>query len=317
MKFYSYMAGVALALVALVVPSHGQCPNCGPAAPVSLNPGWVERPAQPGWYYSVGLNPPLMCDDAGRWARCVNGAWSDWIDAPPPVALPVVRRPEPVGMPTGVIQSELGKGRAPFSVSGRPVSRDAALRMVEKGEVPDDVSKRRITVVGPTAERKAALEIIGQPPWAVVKAYEPTHWHVSPEYGFVNGGRPTVYVQDPDGTVVHRQDDITGLATAIRRADPKYDPSKDPDLREVAPAKGGKPAPKAAGSGIGPDHAVAFGGGGALALLLTSGVPLFLRWMRRPSPTALALQAIVARLEAMNGGAPAGSGTAPPKEEVK
>ena len=55
--------------------------------------------------------------------------------------------------------------------------------------------------------------------------------------GFVTTGKPTIYVQAPDGKVLHRQDDYQGgapeLAEAIRRIDPNYDPKKDFDLRKL------------------------------------------------------------------------------------
>jgi hypothetical protein len=58
-------------------------------------------------------------------------------------------------------------------------------------------------------------------------------------FGFRTDGRPTIYVQDAAGRVLHRQDDYDGaeqLAGALRRPGP-YDPATDPDRRK-------KPEPK-------------------------------------------------------------------------
>ena len=55
--------------------------------------------------------------------------------------------------------------------------------------------------------------------------------------GFVTAGRPTIYVQDATGRVLHRQDDYDdgpeGLASALRELDPDYRPEADVDLRKV------------------------------------------------------------------------------------
>jgi len=68
-----------------------------------------------------------------------------------------------------------------------------------------------------------------------MQSYLPDHWAVA-RSGFKVDGQPTIYLQAPDGTVLHRQDDYhdgpEALAQALRRTDPHYDPRKDPDLRQ-------------------------------------------------------------------------------------
>lgn len=116
-----------------------------------------------------------------------------------------------------------------YSVNGVPVSKDMVLAAVE-GNVPDLTNKVRITVIGDKEKRQSALAKIGKPTWAVVADYSPAYWAVQPQkYGFVTGGSPTIYFQRPDGSVLCRLDDETGLVDALRKADPSYDPSKDPD----------------------------------------------------------------------------------------
>ena len=53
-------------------------------------------------------------------------------------------------------------------------------------------------------------------------------------------GSPTIYVQNADGTVLHRQDDYAGgleslsaTLTKLRKASPDYDKAKDPDTRRA------------------------------------------------------------------------------------
>jgi hypothetical protein len=105
--------------------------------------------------------------------------------------------------------------------------------------VPDDAKRLRLTVIGSEPARKQVLQDLASHPALagladrlVVQGYDPTAWAVK-DYGFVTTGSPTICLQAPDGTVLHRQDTYRGperLAEAIRRADPSYDPKRDPDL---------------------------------------------------------------------------------------
>ena len=53
--------------------------------------------------------------------------------------------------------------------------------------------------------------------------------------GFVTAGTPTVYLQAPDGKVLHRQDNYSpGDFQAIRKAIDKYDAKRDPDVRQAS-----------------------------------------------------------------------------------
>jgi hypothetical protein len=189
--------GAALLLTA---PAHKTCP-CSPAC-------------------ACGCNSGLPC-------RCGNPPVS-----PPPAAAPESAKPRVENF--GVDVSKLGKGPR-YIHNGREVTRGQALEAIE-GKLPDDAQLPRLTVIGPEAERKAVLADIAShaalAPYKgrfVVQGYDPSHWAVQ---GFVTGGKPTIYVQRPDGKVLHRQDDYRGpeaLAAALRKVDPSYDPAKDPD----------------------------------------------------------------------------------------
>lgn len=141
----------------------------------------------------------------------------------------------------GVVESELGKcptGRPCYKLNGQYVTREQAVAAVEGKDLPNDRDKLRLTIIGSEADRKRVLADLDRPELAalkalyVVQAYPPDHWAVK-EAGFVCEGSPVVYLQRPDGTVLHKQTDARGpeqLAQAIRRADPAYDPKLDPDL---------------------------------------------------------------------------------------
>lgn len=132
-------------------------------------------------------------------------------------------------------------GADSYRINGKPASRADVQAALADQRLPDDAGRLRLTVIGPEAARKQVTEDVQQSPhlaeWRerlAVQAYPPDHWAVA-KTGFVTDGRPTIYLQTPDGHVIHRQDDYAdgaeGLARALRRADPHYDPKKDPDLR--------------------------------------------------------------------------------------
>ena len=109
-------------------------------------------------------------------------------------------------------------------------------RITGAGEIPDDSKKLRVTLIGNKADRDRVA--------AEVKQVEPDKtllWSVPADHFSLHDlqkkdGSPTVYVQAPDGKVLHRQDDGRDAATAIRKAVKGYDPAKDPDLRKNDPA---------------------------------------------------------------------------------
>lgn len=109
--------------------------------------------------------------------------------------------------------------------------------------IPDDAKLVRLTIIGSDDEQKRVLDDLNQHPLLtphtlhlVVRNYAPGHWHVA-QAGFDTKGHPSIYLQAPDGKVLHRSARYEGpeklaqaVAGARRIADPKYDPTKDPDL---------------------------------------------------------------------------------------
>jgi hypothetical protein len=125
-------------------------------------------------------------------------------------------------------------------------------REVGAGEVPKDSKRLRLTIIGSETERKKVTDDLNQNPLLMpftmnllVRDYAPEHWHVA-RSGFVTTGHPSIYLQAPDGKVLHRTDSYPGpapLAEAIRKVDPNYDPKKDPDLGKKGASAAGAPLP--------------------------------------------------------------------------
>lgn len=133
-------------------------------------------------------------------------------------------------LPTGVEVDKIGTGK--YVVNGHAATKQQAYEAIESGGVDDISTKKRITIIGTADEcAKAQLAMPADvAKWAVVKCYKPDDWYPR-DNGFVCTGSPTIYVQNANGEVIHRQDNLDGIATAINKANPGYDPKSDPDLR--------------------------------------------------------------------------------------
>ena len=197
----------------------------------------------------------------------------------PPAEPPLLRwalapaRP-PVGG-NGMSWKPWWRKTARYTVAGVECTKDTAIQAI-LGGLEDDSTKLFLTAIGPPAERQKVLsDLDGDPALAAYKgklhaaAYDPSAWEVAP--GFRKDGRPTIYLQNAKGKVLHRQDDYQGGAAALAQALEKatsaqglrkpqpYDPAKDPECRRPHPQ-----APKS------PWYVLAGGGLCLLALLLLS-----------------------------------------------
>jgi len=136
----------------------------------------------------------------------------------------------------GVSTDKIAKSEV-YTVNGRIVTEPAGQ------PVPEDSGKLHLTIIGSEAERRRALEDLATAPELtefrdrfLVQDYSPDHWAVA-LCGFYTAGHPTIYLQQPSGKVLHRQDDYDGpqrLAEALRKASSTYDATRDPDLRVAA-----------------------------------------------------------------------------------
>lgn len=145
----------------------------------------------------------------------------------------------------GIDRAGLNGSAERITLGGRQITRAEATQILQAGSLADDSSKLRLTLIGSESDRGRVLDdlkgplsdIAGQ---CLVQDYPPDHWAVTGA-GFYTAGKPTIYVQSPDGKVLHRQDDYAdgadGLRLAfenIRKPDPNYRPDKDRDLRRLA-----------------------------------------------------------------------------------
>ena len=113
-------------------------------------------------------------------------------------------------------------------------------------KIPEESKKIRVTIIGGADDRQRVAEALPKieaplrerlAVWSV----PPDHWSLTDTATgkpvFRTDGKPTIYVQAPDGKVLHRQSDFGGVQDfeAIRKAVKNYDSAKDPDLCKAAP----------------------------------------------------------------------------------
>lgn len=213
------------------------------------------------------------CKDKGRCQANCNCTPKKVAVGPPAVVVESILIP-----PQEAIVENHGNDWRPgdrdrFWIKGQEISREAfQVRLIKEAEAPsgklsDDTAKLRINVLGGSeADRKRVIDDLKQAP-ALAPYREKILLHEYPaaagtfpqECGHVSTGTPTIYAQAFGGKVVHRQDDYDGpeklalamdkacRATSIRKADPTYDPKRDPDLRTATLPGGVSPGAAFAG----------------------------------------------------------------------
>lgn len=119
------------------------------------------------------------------------------------------------------------------------------------GALPDFASKARLVVVGsPEARARVRADIKANPisDAILVQYFAPDAWQVRGRDGepaFRTDADPTLTLVKPSGRVMHSQAGYNGPSDlqALRKADPNYDPKKDPDLRGPGPVLPNIPLP--------------------------------------------------------------------------
>lgn len=212
-------------------------------------PVWERRKNPP-----CDCNPKCRCD-AGL-CQCKSGyLCSDECTC---------AQPKPIGdvkpiYNGGLMQEQINGHRERWLVGEKEVEPTVALEAAG-ADLPDWSGKLRVVVVDAdqTRRRQVESDLATHPSLkpltkdAIVQGYGPDHWHMqdlaTKVPAFKTDGAPTLYVQAPLGKVLYRQDGYQGpehlarhMAGALRRADPKYDPSKDPGPQ--APPAPAPPAP--------------------------------------------------------------------------
>lgn len=140
--------------------------------------------------------------------------------------------------PGGVLFNYQGAPR--YSRGGAVISREEAIGALSASKLDDDSQKLSLTVIGeqPDIDRvRAELVSPANATFAsrvVFQGYTPDDWAVSTQnFGFAHDGKPTIYLQKPDGEVLlHLQKyDATTFQT-LRQKDPSYNPNNDPGVKQ-------------------------------------------------------------------------------------
>lgn len=135
-----------------------------------------------------------------------------------------------------------------ITYEGRRISCDKAATMIQN-EIPDHKKKLRVNVIGTESECKPVRDqLVSLEPEIssriLIRCMPPGDWATKDGVtGQVvyKDGHPSLYVQAPDGKVLHRQSDDKQCVDAIRKTVKKYDADKDPDLRKPQPMPGPLP----------------------------------------------------------------------------
>lgn len=185
----------------------------------------ADEPSDEPCACGCGVEKPCKCKDTG--IPCKDTCRCVLVEA------------QEVSLPTGVVPEKIRPNVT--QINGREVTKREALTAIESGIDPNDVNKLRVTVIGDDAACEPVTKAFNSDPVLVpfrdkilYQAYHPSNFAIQ-GLGFQSAGNPAIYVQDPQGKVLHRQLDWRGaeqMATAIRKADKNYDPTKDPDLNK-------------------------------------------------------------------------------------
>lgn len=199
-------------------------------------PEWKPAPYDPqnqSFVYQHGRLLGGFNHDSGWYWPWLGNAWGlPTKDCPfnPPV--------KNFGVHMGKISSEPA-----YTVNGKPVSPHLAHAAVDA--IPNHKDHFRITFIGDDEKKRLKaykdwqLFVAGSPYANIVDSWEvpANHWSMKDGEtgapGFIAPGDPTIYLQSPDGRVLHRQDDYNGPMDfqAIRKAIDEYDYRRDPDRR--------------------------------------------------------------------------------------
>lgn len=164
------------------------------------------------------------------------GEWGPYYRRPP-VDLPPEAYPALAGrVPGGAFFKYEGEPR--YSRNGIVISKQeafAALKLV------DDSQKLSLTVIGTQAEQDAVrAALVADAAFAsrvVFQGYLPSDWAVNTDkFGFVADGKPTIYLQKPNGEVLYRCREFTATTISdLRQKDPNYKPENDPGIKQPPP----------------------------------------------------------------------------------
>ena len=240
-----------------------QCGNGCPRLELTLQNATVSAPDQqwsnPGLYHqlrnysvtheglSLKVNGYLRHDGLVLWSMAEP--YNVWSLARAKQDAESLRNTSDIGRIVGPIASVTNFGvdeHRVAQVRGVIAKSEEAKRFVQEAVGGIIVDSIHVTVIGTDSERQRVVRDLNTHPSfdgirssLMIQDYRPDEWPVDKSLGFVVNGNPTILVQTAKGPsdtnggrVIFRADDYSigpdGLAEAIRKADPSYDPSKDP-----------------------------------------------------------------------------------------
>lgn len=177
-----------------------------------------------------------MCQKQGE-------SWSDWVYTIPegcPQPPERSRGSLPDWQTDGVDCTKVTK-QPSYSINGLKTGKAQVVQALgfDGTTLPNDAQHLRLSVIGPkNLTTQVVKDFMSDPAFAdvrggvVIQSYEPNDVMVT-GINAKTDGQPSIYLQSPDGKVLHRQDTYTGpkpLSEAVRKAKSGYDPSKDPNL---------------------------------------------------------------------------------------
>ena len=197
-----------------------------------------------------------------------NGGWAVFLLNPPPPPIPTSAPIQSIALSFqnndcqeetnvdskfenfGIEQEKLDQTER-YWLNGMALTSKQASKILGNAAVlPDDSNLGRITLIGSKEDCNAVHnDLVNHPALLPYKAkyllqsYQPGDWAVK-NVGFDVSGSPRIVVQEAPNAkgvarVLHSQADYAdgpeGLANALRKADPNYDPTKDVDRRKLNP----------------------------------------------------------------------------------
>lgn len=151
----------------------------------------------------------------------------------------------------GIDVGRLRREASGYRINGKVVTQAEAFGALKPGgKLVDDSALPILSIIGPAEVCKAVEADVATHPALqalrgqfLFQSFRPEDWQVS-RSGFVLGGKPTVYMQAPDGSVLFRDDKYVGpellaeaVAVAFGQCCPKRDPVPDYQPEKDRPAR--------------------------------------------------------------------------------
>jgi hypothetical protein len=139
-------------------------------------------------------------------------------------------------------------GEPEYTINGVTVTKKEAYAAMQNKSLTDDSKLPWVTAIGSATDcvkvwnALTSTGLAGKVRYQSYRTEDPIAKSIMFNVGFKPEGSPQVVVQKPAGEVTLRQSSWSNpetLVAAVRKADPSYDPNKDPDGKPPMPAPPG------------------------------------------------------------------------------